>query len=80
MGNFTSTAPVTSYLPNNFGFYCMSGNAAEMVVYKDGTPGTKGGSWQSHSQAIQINGNDKFIGQTKSSTQLGFRPLIQYLD
>lgn len=80
MGVFTFTAPVTSYIPNDFGLYCTSGNIAEMVTYPDGIAGTKGGSWQSTSQEIQINGEDRFKRVISPSTQIGFRPVFGFLD
>lgn len=80
LGEYDVTAPVASYIPNSFGLYCMSGNVAEMVIYGDGTPGTKGGSWQSTSQELQINGNDRLIGITAPSTEIGFRPIIDFFD
>lgn len=75
------TAEVKSYFPNDFGLYCMSGNVAEMVTYDDEnqTPGTKGGSWSSVSQELQINGNDRFKGIVSPSVDIGFRPVI-YLE
>lgn len=74
-------APVTSYNPNDFGLYNMSGNVAEMVVYpkENNLPGTKGGSWMSIGYEIQINGSDKFKGITSPNVNIGFRPVITYL-
>ena len=80
LGEHDVTAPVASYIPNSFGLDCMSGNVAEMIIYDDGTPGTKGGSWQSTSQELQINGNDRLIGITAPSTEIGFRPVFGFLD
>lgn len=76
------TAKVTSYNPNDFGLYCMSGNVAEMVYYENEnhTPGTKGGSWTSVSAEIQINGSDKFKGVENPSVDIGFRPVISYFN
>ena len=76
------TAKVQSYNPNDFGLYCMSGNVAEMVYYEDenNLPGTRGGSWSSIGQELQITeGNDRFKGSIKPSVNVGFRPVITYL-
>ena len=76
------TVKVYSYNPNDYGLYCMSGNVAEMVFYKNenGLPGTKGGSWTSVGQELQIvDGKDRFKGQTSPSVNIGFRPVITYL-
>ncbi|PJB13854.1 MAG: hypothetical protein CO118_11605, partial [Flavobacteriales bacterium CG_4_9_14_3_um_filter_32_8] len=74
-------APVTSYNPNDFGLYNMSGNVAEMVVYpkENNLPGTKGGSWMSIGYEIQINGSDNFKGITSPNVNIGFRPVITFL-
>jgi formylglycine-generating enzyme required for sulfatase activity len=76
------TAKVDSYNPNDFGLYCMSGNVAEMVYYKGENmlPGTKGGSWTSKGQELQIlDGKDRFKGLVNPSVDVGFRPVITYL-
>ncbi|MDG1477421.1 MAG: SUMF1/EgtB/PvdO family nonheme iron enzyme [Vicingaceae bacterium] len=76
------TVKVYSYNPNDYGLYCMSGNVAEMVFYKNenGLPGTKGGSWTSVGQELQIvDGKDRFKGQSSPSVNVGFRPVITFL-
>jgi len=74
------TAKVNSYNPNDFGLYCMSGNVAEMVTDENNEPATKGGSWSSIGQELQIvEGNDRFKGLIKPSSDVGFRPVITYL-
>ena len=74
------TAKVDSYLPNEFGLYCMSGNAAEMVVnWKDRTPGTKGGSWISDLPELMIAGEDKNSGVTTAKAHIGFRVVVTYI-
>ena len=76
------TAKVDSYNPNDYGLYCMSGNVAEMVYYEDenNLPGTRGGSWSSIGQELQIvEGNDRFKGRTEPSVNVGFRPVMTYL-
>ena len=74
------TAKVYSYNPNDYGLYCMSGNVAEMVSDENNKPATKGGSWTSVGQELQIiDGKDRFKGQTSPSVNVGFRPVITYL-
>lgn len=76
-------AKVRSYIPNGHDLYCMSGNVAEMVYYSNGpreNPGTKGGSWTSSEEELQIEGSDRFKGQTKPSVNIGFRVVITHLN
>jgi len=83
LGEGTITAPVSSYNPNDFGFYCMCGNVAEMVYVTDdqnakvSKPGTKGGSWNSDEKHIQLNSEDEYAGITGPSPYIGFRVMIQ---
>ena len=74
------TAKVYSYLANEYGLWCMSGNIAEMVYYNGDKlkPGTKGGSFLSTVEEIQINGPDKFKGITQPNVNIGFRVVISY--
>lgn len=75
-------AKVRSYISNDHELFCMSGNVAEMVYYSDGSrenPGTKGGSWTSSEKELQIEGLDRFKGQTTPSVNIGFRVVISYL-
>lgn len=62
------TAPAISYLPNAYGLFNMCGNVAEMVSDK---PITKGGSWRSLPEKIDINTSENFDG--KPSPTVGFR-------
>jgi len=71
-GYFTTS--VDSYVPNNLGFYNMSGNAAEML--SDGTT-TKGGSWISTSYYIQIESNEEYTGAQPFT---GFRYVMEILE
>ena len=58
----------------------MSGNVAEMVIYDDGSIGTKGGSFTSIGQELQIvEGKDRFNGVIKPNVNIGFRPVMTYL-
>ena len=68
------TVPGTSYFPNDFGLYCMSGNVAEMT----GTPGVSmGGSFQDIPYYAQINTQGKYSG---SSPTLGFRVFMEIIE
>jgi sulfatase modifying factor 1 len=74
------TAKVDSYLPNEYGLYCMSGNVAEMVInWKDKSSGTKGGSWISDLPELMITGEDKNSGVTEAKAHIGFRVVVTYL-
>lgn len=75
------TVAVSSYQPNPFGLFCMSGNVAEMVYNSNGpreNPGTRGGSWTSVEEDVRINGVDQWEGRTDPSVNIGFRPVITY--
>lgn len=65
--NATITAPATSYEPNNYGIYNISGNVAEMVSTKGVA---KGGSWKLPGYYCRI---DKQTTYTKPQDDLGFR-------
>lgn len=75
--NVDITAPITSYWPNAFGLYNMSGNVAEMLQ-EEGR--TKGGSWASRAPYIEIDGEDEYAGFTKPSPKIGFRYFIEVID
>lgn len=73
------TVKGTSYAPNDFGLYCMSGNVAEMVNYQENNqPGTAGGSFLSTLSDIQLNSPDKFMGIVNPNVNIGFRVVISY--
>ncbi len=75
------TAAVDSYMPNGFGLYCMSGNIAEMVYdYKDKSVlGTKGGSFLSPIDSIQINVPMQHVGISKPNLNIGFRVVSSFM-
>lgn len=77
--NAEITAPVQSYWPNPYGMYNPAGNAAEIVKYKDGEYGTKGGSWQSSEEEIKIYAPDTTKGNVKASPTVGFRYVLEFL-
>ncbi len=64
---FEFLCDVNSYLPNEFGFYNMAGNASEMLAEKGVC---KGGSWNSHNNFIRIGSSETY---TKPSPTIGFR-------
>lgn len=71
------TAPITSYWPNNYGLYNMSGNVAEMVQEEGHT---RGGSWGSRAPFIEIFGEDEFRGFSKPNSRIGFRYFIEIIE
>ncbi len=74
------TVKASSYIPNEFGLYCMSGNLSEMVVvHPSGEPGTKGGGWYSEKQYLQIQADDEYPGLVDPHVNVGFRVVMSYL-
>jgi formylglycine-generating enzyme required for sulfatase activity len=76
------TVKVNSYLPNDFGIFNMSGNAAEMVYddYPSKNPGTAGGGWMSSTEEIKILGPDPHKGLTEAHPNVGFRVVMTYIN
>ena len=76
------TAPTKAYSPNSYGLYCMAGNVSEMVWNFDTKnnkvtgKGTKGGSWFSADEFLQIDANEEYPDETGPSPLIGFRPVI----
>ncbi len=68
--DFILTAPIYSYLPNNFGFYHISGNVSEMVADENVAVG---GSWNSTGYDVRIESEMPFESY---SPEVGFRPLL----
>ncbi|MEI7594351.1 MAG: SUMF1/EgtB/PvdO family nonheme iron enzyme [Bacteroidota bacterium] len=68
------TAPVSSYYPNNFGIYNISGNVAEMVIEKGLA---KGGSWKSFGYDVRIQSAKNY---SKSASDIGFRYFMDDLE
>lgn len=82
------TVDVDSYNPNDFGLYCISGNAAEMVnesnlskdlPTKNDKVGTAGGSWASSAEELKVVGDDPYKGITEAHPEIGFRIVSTYL-
>ncbi len=72
------TTSVIAYLPNDFGLYNMSGNAAEMV-YDDlqtKSPGTAGGGWKNNIEEIKILAPDTYSGIVLPNVCIGFRVVM----
>lgn len=75
------TVKVSSYLPNEFGLFNMSGNVAEMV-YNDASAksfGTAGGGWMSSEQELQLNGSDAHANLKDAHPNVGFRVVFSVL-
>lgn len=64
----------SSYYPNNFGLYCMSGNVAEMIQEAGQC---KGGSWQDDSYHCQIQTKSTYTAQ---GPWLGFRVFMEMVE
>lgn len=67
------TAPVTSYFPNDYNFYCMAGNVAEMTLDKGIS---RGGSWRSNQDEIQVSAIGRYSGPDPT---LGFRVVMEVI-
>lgn len=76
------TCKTRSYNANNYGLYCMAGNAAEMVNTFDKKnmkytrTGTKGGSWFSCDYFLEIDAEDEYPNENDGSPLIGFRPVF----
>ena len=66
------TAPAKSYRPNEFGFYNLNGNVAEMIA--DGSIAV-GGSWRSPGYDIR---NESTLEFSQPSPTVGFRVVATY--
>ncbi len=72
------TSLVTAYLPNDYGLYNMSGNAAEMVCNDilTNSVGTAGGGWKNNIEEIKILAPDIYSGITAPNVCIGFRVVM----
>lgn len=68
----TTLVPVRSYVPNNYGLYQMSGNAAELTI--EGK--VKGGSWHSYGYYMQIAADDEYGENKLPNPFTGFRVVM----
>ena len=68
------TAPVLSYLPNEFGIYHLNGNVSEMVQEKNLAVG---GDWNSPGYDIRNQSTKKF---TEANPMVGFRPVMTFVE
>jgi formylglycine-generating enzyme required for sulfatase activity len=68
-------APIDSYWKNDFGFFNMSGNVAEMVSEKGIA---KGGSWRNKSEELQIKSKYVYTGDAENF--IGFRYFLEVLE
>ncbi len=74
---------VDSYNPNDFGLYCMAGNAAEMVydsIEGKRVAGTAGGSWTDSAEVLKIHSADPRAGLTEADPSVGFRVVLTYFN
>lgn len=67
------TAQVSSYNPNDKGFYCVMGNAAEMIDEKGVA---KGGSWYHSFEESKFDKSQKYTGPDPG---VGFRVLMEVI-
>lgn len=67
------TAQVSSYNPNDKGFYCVMGNAAEMIDEKGIA---KGGSWYHSFEESKFDKSQKYTGPDPG---VGFRVLMEVI-
>lgn len=72
-GEYQILAPSTSYQPNGYGLYNMSGNCAEMLAKSDEV---MGGSWISTGGDIRVTSSDPYEG---ADPTIGFRPVVTYV-
>lgn len=76
------TVAVSSYNPNEFGLYCVAGNAAEMVndgMGENQKSGTAGGSWENGAESLEILGADPYSEIEEGHPAIGFRVVTTYL-
>jgi formylglycine-generating enzyme required for sulfatase activity len=72
--NADITAPVKSFIPNEFDIYHLNGNVAELVA-EDGI--AVGGDWNSPGYDIRNQSTKKF---TKPSQTVGFRVVLTFVE
>lgn len=78
LGDSMMTCKVSSYNPNDYGLFCMTGNVAEMVYNnKTKTVVTKGGSWNSDFEQCKIYNKEELNESIKANSMTGFRPVFR---
>jgi hypothetical protein len=70
--------PFNRGLQTTFGVWNIAGNVAEMVKYNDGTYGSRGGSWNSTAEEIEIYAPDKTKGNLEARPMIGFLYVIEW--
>ena len=78
----STTAPVYSFNPNDYGLFCMSGNVYEMTYNQDDNYKAtkeiilKGGSWNSNYNECKLKHKEEFKNSDKGNPTVGFRPIM----
>ncbi|MGB0915111.1 MAG: SUMF1/EgtB/PvdO family nonheme iron enzyme [Crocinitomicaceae bacterium] len=78
-------ADVSSYNPNEYGIYNLSGNVAEMVYdheiggYSKDNPQAIGGGWMSSESEISVNSTVNIESKSKGNPNVGFRVVMTYM-
>lgn len=75
--NADITAPVTSYKPNVYGLYNLSGNVEEFIRPKGST---MGGSWRDPGYYLQNSVIEKYDSQHETSSERGFRFIMMVME
>lgn len=74
------TAPVTEYLPNDWGLYNLCGNVGEMTLpEKNGKVSIKGGSWSQPAEYMHLLHENRIPVNKLASPTVGFRPVYTFI-
>jgi len=76
-GHADVTAPVTSYYPNGYGLYNMSGNVEEFLLHEGET---MGGSWMDPGYYLQNHVHETYDSSRSASRERGFRFIMKVLE
>lgn len=83
-----NSCDVYAFNPNDWGLYCMIGNAAEMVwewspgmEWKNRHAKAKGGSWRDHEDEVGIHMKREleYRDEKEASPFIGFRPVMTFV-